>query len=164
MILPAHLWQRIMGPLVATNISLVQCMVWSCIHAVLPGISNPISCVQNYLWTSWRPWYTTADAGGAQVWAGLWLLLSLKPGSGMSGAYLLSKSLLMLHRFRITFTWSLGGLTCWFITAACHASRHVSCVPLLLLGVLPHEQLGLFCGSYDLWWCHLSLGTSCHHK
>ena len=44
-----HICGRIMGPLVASNISLVQCMVWSCIHAVLQGISDPVSCVQNYL-------------------------------------------------------------------------------------------------------------------
>jgi len=53
------------------------------------------------------------------------------------------------------------------------ACPHVSCVPLLLLGLLPHdqmtdaisrEQLGVFCGSYDgvislvfeQRWCHLS--------
>jgi len=45
----------------------------------------------------------------------------------------LSKSLQMMHRFRVTFTWSLRGFTCWFITAACHGSSgHVSCVPLRL--------------------------------
>jgi len=83
----------------------------------------------------------------------------------------LSRSLQMMHRFRITFTWSLRGFTCWFITAACHGSRHVSCAPLRLTVVTwPDDwcclsllqQSSLFCPSYDgvqFLWTNYPLGS-----
>lgn len=77
----------------------------------------------------------------------------------MSHAYRLrSKSLLMLHWFRIAFICSRRGPTCWFM--ACEL-----CVPLLLLGAPGDWQCtslklsSLFCRSYGT--VSPSPGTNC---
>lgn len=79
---------RIVGPLLETSVSLVQCMVWTYMH-VVPGISYPL--VQNWLWNYME---TMGHKGSRQqlrpqVWAGLYVASS-QALPGLPRAYLLS--------------------------------------------------------------------------